>query len=75
MTALAITKLDVLSGLDRLQVCTRYRGVEGAEFEDFPYHQSVLHHATGEYVELTGGRTTSASAAARPTCQRRRATT
>src|SRR5207248_5498618 len=54
MTALAITKLDVLSGLDRLQVCTRYRGAEGAEFEGFPYHKSVLHHATGEYVELEG---------------------
>jgi adenylosuccinate synthase len=54
MTALAITKLDVFSGLDRIQVCTRYRGAEGAEFEDFPYHQTVLHHATGEYVELGG---------------------
>ncbi len=54
LTALAITKLDVLSGLDRLQVCTRYRGAEGAEFEYFPYHQTVLHHATGEYEELPG---------------------
>ncbi|MBV8940300.1 MAG: adenylosuccinate synthetase, partial [Solirubrobacterales bacterium] len=54
MTALAITKLDVLSGLHRLQVCTGYRGAEGAEFDHFPYHQSVLHHATGEYVELEG---------------------
>ncbi|MBV9164531.1 MAG: adenylosuccinate synthase [Solirubrobacterales bacterium] len=54
MTALAITKLDVLSGLDRLQICTGYRGAEGAEFDHFPYHQSVLHHATGEYVELEG---------------------
>jgi adenylosuccinate synthase len=43
-----ITKLDVLSGLDRIQVCTSYRGAEGAEFEDFPYHQTVLHHTTGE---------------------------
>src|SRR5881275_2936178 len=51
MTALAITKLDVLSGIDRLQVCTRYRGAEGAEFEYFPYHQTVLHHAGGEYLE------------------------
>ncbi|HTX31902.1 MAG TPA: adenylosuccinate synthase, partial [Solirubrobacteraceae bacterium] len=48
MTALAITKLDVLSGFDRVQVCTSYRGAEGAEFEDFPYHQSVLHHTTPE---------------------------
>src|SRR6202035_1427999 len=54
LTALAVTKLDVLSGFDRLQVCTRYRGAEGAEFEHFPYHQTVLHHATGEYEELSG---------------------
>jgi adenylosuccinate synthase len=54
LTALAITKLDVLSGRDRLHVCTRYRGAEGAEFDDFPYHQTVLHHAAGEYVELQG---------------------
>jgi adenylosuccinate synthase len=56
LTALAVTKLDVLSGFDRLCVCTRYRsaGPEGTEFEYFPYHQTVLHHATGEYVELAG---------------------
>jgi adenylosuccinate synthase len=54
MTALAVTKLDVLSGIDRLRVCTRYRGAEGAEFDTFPYHQTVLHHAAGEYVELPG---------------------
>ncbi len=35
-------------------VCTRYRGPEGAEFDHFPYHQTVLHHAAGEYVELPG---------------------
>jgi adenylosuccinate synthase len=54
LTALAITKLDVLSGFDRLLVATRYRGAEGAEFDDFPYHQTVLHHAAGDYVELQG---------------------
>ncbi len=54
LTALAVTKLDVLSGLERISVCTRYRGAEGAEFDYFPYHQSVLHHATGEYIELPG---------------------
>ena len=32
-----------------IKVCTRYRGAEGAEFDHFPYHQTVLHHATGEY--------------------------
>jgi adenylosuccinate synthase len=54
LTALAITKLDVFSGLDRIQVCTRYRGAEGAEFEEYPYHQTVLHHAGGEYEEIAG---------------------
>jgi adenylosuccinate synthase len=54
LTALVVTKLDVLSGFDRIKVCTRYRGAEGAEFDQFPYHQTVLHHATGEYIELPG---------------------
>ena len=49
-----VTKLDVLSGLDRIQVCTSYRGAEGAEFDDFPYHQTVLHHTTAELTELRG---------------------
>ena len=54
LTALAVMKLDVLSGLDRLCVCTRYRGPEDSEFDYFPYHQTVLHHATGEYIDLPG---------------------
>jgi adenylosuccinate synthase len=54
MTSLVVTKLDVLSGLDRIQVCTRYRGAEGAVFDDFPYHQTVLHHTTAELTELPG---------------------
>jgi adenylosuccinate synthase len=54
MTGLVITKLDVLSGLDPLRVAVRYRGSEGATFDEFPYHQSVLHHAAAEYRELPG---------------------
>ena len=54
LTALAVTKLDVLSGFDRIGVCTSYRGSDGAEFEDFPYHQTVLHHTTAELTELPG---------------------
>jgi adenylosuccinate synthase len=54
LSALAITKLDVLSGLDRVLVCTGYRGQEGATFDQFPYHQTVLHHVVGEYTELEG---------------------
>lgn len=54
MTGLVITKLDVLAGLDPLRVAVRYRGHEGATFEEFPYHQSVLHHAAAEYEDLPG---------------------
>jgi adenylosuccinate synthase len=54
LSALVITKLDVLSELDRIRVCTSYRGADGAEFDDFPYHQTVLHHATAELTELPG---------------------
>jgi adenylosuccinate synthase len=54
LAALAITKLDVLSGLDTLRVAVRYRGSEGAVFEEFPYHQSIIHSATPEYEELPG---------------------
>src|SRR5260370_1549317 len=59
LTALAITQLDVLSGFDEVMVCTRYRGKpddgdEGPVYDHFPYHQSVLHHARGEYERLPG---------------------
>ncbi len=54
LSALAITKLDVLSGLDPLRIATRYRGSEGAVFEEFPYHQSILHSALAEYEQLPG---------------------
>jgi adenylosuccinate synthase len=55
MTALVITKLDVLSGFDRIAVATSYRGgTDGAEFEDFPYHQTVLHHTSAGLTELPG---------------------
>jgi adenylosuccinate synthase len=54
LSALAITKLDVLSGFARILVATRYRGQEGATFDHFPYHQTVLHHAVGDYTELEG---------------------
>jgi adenylosuccinate synthase len=54
MTALAVTKLDVLAGIDPLRVAVRYRSSEGAALEEFPYHQSILHGAQAEYEELSG---------------------
>ena len=54
MTGLVLTKLDVLTGMDPLRVAVRYVGPDGASFEDFPYHQSVLHKVRGQTVELPG---------------------
>jgi adenylosuccinate synthase len=44
----------VLAGFDPIRACVRYRNDEGAEFPHFPYHQTVLHHASGEYIEMPG---------------------
>ena len=54
LTALCVTKLDVLSGQDRILVATSYRSAEGAELDTFPYHQSVLHRAKPMWEELPG---------------------
>jgi adenylosuccinate synthase len=54
LTGLVITKLDVLSGIDPIRVCTSYRHGEGAVFEDFPYHQSILHNSDAVTEELPG---------------------
>jgi adenylosuccinate synthase len=54
LTALAITKLDVLSGIDPIRIAIGYRHPDGARFDEFPYHQSILHAISAEYEELPG---------------------
>jgi adenylosuccinate synthase len=54
LTGLVLTKLDVLTGIGPLKVAVRYTGPEGALFDDFPYHQSILHKVKGDYEELPG---------------------
>jgi adenylosuccinate synthase len=54
LTGLIVTKLDVLSGIDPLRICTSYRHIEGAVFDDFPYHQSILHNSEAVLEELPG---------------------
>jgi adenylosuccinate synthase len=53
-TALALTKLDVLSAFGEIPVCVRYRLRDGAETEDFPAHQSDFHQAEPVYEVLPG---------------------
>jgi adenylosuccinate synthase len=54
ITALALTKLDVLSPFPELPVCVRYRLRNGAETEHFPAHQSDFHHARPVWAALAG---------------------
>jgi adenylosuccinate synthase len=53
-TELAITKLDVLSQFDTLNVCTAYEDDQGNRYDHVPYHQSVLHKVRPLYETLPG---------------------
>ena len=52
--SLALTKLDVLSGFEELQVCVRYRLPNGTETPDFPAHQSDFHHCRPVMERVAG---------------------
>ena len=53
LTDLAITKLDVLGGLDTIKVCTAY-DVDGVEYDTVPEHRVSFDHATPKYIEVPG---------------------
>ncbi len=53
LTDIFLTKLDVLSEFESLRVATAYR-YDGEEYEHFPPHQSIFHHAEPVYEELPG---------------------
>jgi adenylosuccinate synthase len=48
-----LTKLDILGEFETLKVCRAYR-YQGEEYEHFPPHQSIFHHAVPIYVEMEG---------------------
>ena len=53
LTGIVITKLDVLSGLDRIKVCTSYK-VNGKETTVYPNDLEDLKKAQPVYEELAG---------------------
>ncbi|MHB8294907.1 MAG: adenylosuccinate synthase [Acidimicrobiales bacterium] len=60
LSEVALTKLDVLDGLETLKVCVGYEA-DGERFDYMPFHQSVLHKVKPVYEELPGwGRSLSA---------------
>jgi adenylosuccinate synthase len=53
LTDFFLTKLDVLTGWERVPVCVAY-DIEGTRVEELPYSQSDFHHATPIYEMLPG---------------------
>lgn len=53
LTGIALTKLDVLTGLDTLHICTGYR-YRGEMLHDFPANLKVLQECEPVYEELPG---------------------
>jgi adenylosuccinate synthase len=53
VTDFFLTKLDVLSGLDRVPICVAYE-IDGFRVDDMPMTQTDVHHATPIYEEMPG---------------------
>jgi adenylosuccinate synthase len=53
ITDYVITKLDILTGLEKIPVCVAY-DVGGVRFDELPVNQSDFHHAVPIYEEFPG---------------------
>ena len=53
LTDLVITKMDVLTGREKVPVCVAY-DVDGVRYDEMPTDQTLFHHATPIYEELDG---------------------
>jgi adenylosuccinate synthase len=53
ITDYILTKLDVLSGLDKVPVCVAYE-VDGSRYDEMPMTQTDFHHARPVYEYLDG---------------------
>jgi adenylosuccinate synthase len=53
VTDFVLTKLDVLTGLEKIPVCVAY-DVEGVRVDEVPVSQSDFHHAVPIYEEFPG---------------------
>ena len=53
VTAIALTKLDVLSGFEKVKICTGY-GYNGSIMKEFPASLSVLENCEPSYEEMDG---------------------
>ncbi len=51
--SIALTKLDILSGLKKVKICTGYK-YNGKVYHYMPCHQTILHKCTPVYEEYQG---------------------
>lgn len=54
ITEMAVTKLDVLSGLETLKVCVAYETRDGERLTELPDNQTVFHGCRPVYEEVDG---------------------
>ncbi len=53
ITDLVVTKLDVMSGMEKVPICVGYE-VDGVRYDDIPMTQTAFHHATPIYEDMDG---------------------
>ncbi len=52
-SGIALTKLDILDGLEKIKICTAYR-FEGKLYEEFPKELNILEKCEPVYEEVSG---------------------
>jgi adenylosuccinate synthase len=53
-SGIALTRLDILSGLNEVRICTGYRLPDGSLTDDYPADTDLLERVTAEYETLPG---------------------
>lgn len=53
LTGIALTKLDILDGMDKLKICVGYKH-KGKTYEDFPHEMDILRNCELVYEEVDG---------------------
>ena len=53
LDSIALTKLDILSGLEKIKICTAYK-YKKEVYKNLPCHQTILHKCTPVYEEFEG---------------------
>lgn len=55
ISGIALTKLDILDGIEKLKICVAYK-YKGKEYEEFPKEAFILNNCEPVYIELPGWR-------------------